>query len=224
MAATNTRDRFRAQVRDEVKQAALRQLAEGGAQALSVNAIGRELGVSGPALYRYFASRDDLLTALVADAYDDFAAALTAAAHRTRRQRTSRRLHAVAVAYREWALAQPHRYRLLFAAPVPGYDAHSHPLVAAAQRSMDVLLDILANLVPPSSPLPAPTSRELSGQLDQWAQARGRTQTAPAVALRGITAWTRLHGLITLEIEGNFASMGLDPALLYEAEVAILAG
>ena len=74
------RERYRAQVRGEVKQAALRQLAESGPAGLSVSAIGKQLGVSGPALYRYFASRDELLTELVIDAYHDLADALSAAA------------------------------------------------------------------------------------------------------------------------------------------------
>src|SRR5580698_7712010 len=74
------RARYRAQVRGEVKQAALSQLAESGPAGLSVSAIGKQLGVSGPALYRYFASRDELLTELVIDAYHDVAHALSAAA------------------------------------------------------------------------------------------------------------------------------------------------
>ena len=74
------RERYRAQVRGEVKQAALSQLAESGPAGLSVSAIGKQLGVSGPALYRYFASRDELLTELAIDAYDDLADALRAAA------------------------------------------------------------------------------------------------------------------------------------------------
>src|SRR6266566_4976413 len=77
------RERYRAQVRSEVKQAAVRQLADSGPAGLSVSAIGKQLGVSGPALYRYFASRDELLTELVIDAYDDLADALRAAASRT---------------------------------------------------------------------------------------------------------------------------------------------
>ena len=76
------RERYRVQVRTEVKQAALRQLAESGPAGLSVSAIGKELGVSGPALYRYFASRDELLTELVIDAYNDLAGALSAAISR----------------------------------------------------------------------------------------------------------------------------------------------
>src|ERR1700722_18859983 len=73
------RARYRAQVRQEVKEAALAQLAAAGPAGLSVTAIGKQLGVSGPALYRYFASRDELLTELVADAYDDLAGACAAA-------------------------------------------------------------------------------------------------------------------------------------------------
>ena len=117
------------------------------------------------------ASRDALLTELVTDAYDDLAAALAQDGDLPR-------------AYRAWALAQPHRYRLLFAAPLPGYDAHQPELVAAAQRSMDLLLEI--------EPDPQ----------------------------RAVTLWSRMHGHVSLEIEGNFASMGLDPEVLYAATIA----
>ncbi|WP_327010221.1 TetR/AcrR family transcriptional regulator [Dactylosporangium sp. NBC_01737] len=190
------RDRFRTQIRDEVKAAALRQLAAGGPQALSINAIAKELGVSGPALYRYFAGRDELLTELIVDAYADLAAALASGA-------------SFAVAYREWALAQPHRYRLLFAAPLPGYDAHGDRLVAAAQEPMNLLIRAL-----PPGPPPPPA---LSAQLSAWASRRGVPDADPAVAARAVELWSRVHGLVSLEIEGNFASMGLDPAPLYDA-------
>jgi AcrR family transcriptional regulator len=218
---TQLRDRFRAQVRDEVKQVALRQLAEGGPQAVSVNAIAKELGVSGPALYRYFASRDELLTELIADAYHDFAAALAAATRRSRRQRPPQRLRALATAYRRWANAQPHRYRLLFTAPLPGYDAQSDRLIAASREAMEVLLDVLAEL--PSTPSAAP--RPLRDQLGEWARDRGLAEVSPGLALLAVTIWSRLHGFASLEIEGNFAAMGLDPDLLFDTEVtAILAG
>ena len=84
------RERYRAQVRGEVKQAALRQLAESGPAGLSISAIGKQLGVSGPALYRYFASRDELLTELVIDAYHDLADALRAAASQPPSHRAAR--------------------------------------------------------------------------------------------------------------------------------------
>jgi AcrR family transcriptional regulator len=130
-----------------------------------------ELGVSGPALYRYFRNRDALLTELVLDAYNDLADALTGADSLPR-------------AYRAWALDQPHRYRLLFTAPLPGYDAHQPSLVAAAQRSMELLLRVEPD-------------RE-----------------------RAVTLWSRMHGHVRLEIEGNFASIGLDPDAPFAATLA----
>jgi AcrR family transcriptional regulator len=198
MTSGGIRDRFRAQMREEVKEAALRQLAEGGAPALSLNAIAKELGVSGPALYRYFAGRDAMLTELILDAYTDLTEALRAAPANLSDQ---------AAAYRSWALAQPHRYRLLFSAPLPGYDAHDERLVAAGQRAMDLLLAT-------AGPGPQPAGPELAAQLTAW------TGTIdPAVALHAVTIWSRLHGFVSLEIEGNFASMGLDPDAMFATAV-----
>lgn len=212
------RDRVRSQTVTEVKQVALRQLEAGGAAAVSVNAIAKELEVSGPALYRYFASRDALLTALIVDAYDDLASHLAAATAPVER---SGRPAAFATAYRSWAVEQPHRYRLLFAAPLAGYDAHARELVAASQAAMDVLLDAVSGLSHPSPrPLPEALDRGLRG----WAASRGVPQAPPDAALRAIHLWARMHGLVSLEIEGNFASMGLDGRTLYESALAEVVG
>jgi AcrR family transcriptional regulator len=185
MTARGIRDRFRAQMRQEVKEAALRQLAEGGPGALSINAIAKELGVSGPALYRYFAGRDALLTELILDAYADLTAALTAAA---------RLPPDLAAAYRSWATAHPHRYRLLFGAPVPGSDPDDERLGDAVRR-------VLTLLFPRADPGPEP---------------------GPAVALRAAGIWGRLHGFVRLEIDGNFRALGLDPDHVFAAEVEAL--
>jgi AcrR family transcriptional regulator len=100
------RERYRAHVRHEVKQAALRQLAESGPAAVSISAIGKQLGMSGPALYRYFASRGELLTELTIDAYHDLADALGAAAGRAPGRDARARLEELGRAYRSGALAQ----------------------------------------------------------------------------------------------------------------------
>jgi AcrR family transcriptional regulator len=202
--AGGIRDRFRTQMRSEIKQLALRQLAAGGPQALSVNAIAKELGVSGPALYRYFDSRDALLTELILDAYADLTAAMA----------TGTDLRTLATAYRAWALAQPHRYRLLFAAPLPGYDAHDPRLVAAATEAMRVLLTVAGSREPGDD--------ELDRQLQEWARGRGLSGVEPGHALDAIIGWSRLHGLISLEIGGNWASMGLDGDRLFAREVDAL--
>ena len=212
------RERYRAHVRHEVKQAALRQLAEAGPAAVSVSAIGKQLGVSGPALYRYFASRDDLITELVIDAYHDLADALSAAASRAPGPDPRARLENLAHAYRSWALAQPHRYRLLFGPPLPGYDAHAERLVDAARRAMIQLLDILREF---SDGTVEPPAEPLASQLAAWAQFRD-PGIDPGTALRAVLIWSRLHGIVSLEIAGNFASMGLDPGQLFETQLATL--
>ena len=214
------RDRYRAQVRAEVKQAALHQLAQSGPAGLSVSAIGKELGVSGPALYRYFASRDELLTELVIDAYNDLAGALSAAISHAPGPEPRARLEAMARGYRSWALAEPHRYRLLFGPPLPGYDAHAQRLVAASEAAMNLLLGILREL---GNRTPAPPSQPLASQLTAWAHAHA-FDVDPAIALRAILIWSRLHGLVSLEIAGNFASMGIDPDQVFEAQLAALTG
>ena len=195
------RERYKDHVRDEVKRVALDQLAAGGPERVSVNAIARELGVSGPALYRYFANRDELLTELTVDAYGDLAAALAGKAT----------VRALATAYRGWALDQPHRYRLLFAPPLPGLDAHSERLVAASQAAMDHVLAVL--------PRDEDAPGKLAGPLRARARSRG-TDTPPGTALTAVLLWSRLHGLVSLELGGNLASMGLDAAELLAAELS----
>jgi len=212
------RERYRAQVRQEVKQAALRQLAESGPAGVSVSAIGKELGVSGPALYRYFASRDELLTELVIDAYHDLADALLAAAGRAPGPEPRARFEALVRAYRAWALAQPHRYQLLFGPPLPGYDAHAQRLVDAAQAVMNLLLETLRELGDGAA---TPPGQPLAAQLPAWAQRHGLDMD-PAIALRGVLIWSSVHGLVSLEIAGNFGSMGIDPDQVFEIQLTTL--
>ncbi|MFF4351154.1 TetR/AcrR family transcriptional regulator [Streptomyces sp. NPDC001530] len=208
------RDRFRAQVRQEVKAAALRQLAEGGPEALSLNAIAKQVGMTGPALYRYFTNRDSLLTELVIDAYGDLASALARAADEATEDGGAR-LTSVVQAYRDWALAEPHRYRLLFRAPLQGYDAQSTSLVEASQPAMNVVLNVVNTLTTPGAPIPeGPAS-----QFQEWMKRHGVEDIPPAVASRTTMLWAHLHGLVSLEIEGNFTSMGIEPTALYDTEV-----
>jgi AcrR family transcriptional regulator len=205
-------------VRAEVKQAALDQLAQAGPAGVSISAIGKQLGISGPGLYRYFASRDELLTELVLDAYHELADALTTAVGHASGQDPRARLEALARAYRSWALAQPHRYRLLFGPPLPGYDAHAQRLVDASWQAMNLLLGILRELGDRAA---APPPQPLASQLAAWAQPYD-PGTSPAAALRAVLIWSRLHGIVSLEIAGNFASMGIDPGQLFEIQLPAL--
>jgi len=214
------RARYRIDTREEAKEIALRQLAEGGIGAVSLNAIGKEMGLTGPALYRYFASRDDLLNGLIIDAYSDLAAVVEGAAQQTGASAPCECLRALAEAFRAWALAQPHRYLLLYGTPVPGYVAPGDT-VPLARRILAPFLETLRAL--PVAEAPAGTHlAALEAQLATWVQATDQQHTSAPALRRGLMAWTRLHGLISLEVEGHFALMGFDPALLYATEVDAL--
>jgi hypothetical protein len=128
---------------------------------------------------------------------------------------------------RGWALAEPHRYLLIYGTPVPGYHAPQEATVAAASM-MAILLDAFSE--PGQSPAGAGAADEAdaSGAFDrhlathrQWAAGH----PAPEAAMRrALTFWTRLHGVVSLEVAGHFAGMGFDPALLYAAEVQAAVG
>jgi len=212
------RARYRAATREEAKEIALRQLASGGPEAISLNAIGKAMGTSGPALYRYFAGRDALLTELIIDAYRDLATTIETAAGHGDPAAPSDKLRALAAAIRAWALAHPHRYLLLYGTPVPGYVAPAGT-VPLARRVLTPLLAVLATL--PQTEATTPTLSALDAQLATWAQQTGQDVDG-SLLRRGLILWTRLHGAISLEVEGHFGDMGFDPALLYDTEVDAL--
>ena len=215
------RARYRIATREEAKGIALHQLAAGGGEAVSLNAIGKEMGISGPALYRYFASRDALLTELIVNAYGDLAAAVEAVARPDDHAAPQERLRALAAALRAWALAQPHRYLLLYGTPVPGYVAPAGT-VLLARRILAPFLGALTAL-PAAASAASPRLTALDAQLAVWARHTNQEIAGP-VLRRGLTWWTRLHGVISLEVERHFQLMGFDPALLFDAEVDALIG
>lgn len=226
--ANPMRARFRAQVRDDVKQAALSQLATGGAQAISLNAIAKELGVSGPALYRYFAGRDELLTALVIDAYQDLRDALahaldTVPPSTPPSPATAGPVARLARAYRHWALAQPHRYELLFKPPIPGYDAHADELATAARSLMGILLAALASSTPA---LEGASGGDIdsAGGPPVYSHDAVLAERGAGSALFGlaVSVWSCLHGVVSLECGGSFAAMQLDADALFDREVEAL--
>ena len=216
--APSRRDRLRAQTLAEIREHGYAQIAEGGPTALSLNGIAKAMGMSGPGLYRYFASRDELLATLVTESYEDLADALEHAAQQARRRAPEARLRAIADAFRAWALAQPHRYRLVFGSSYGSGELEPDRIIPAAHRSMGVLLRALAELTP--EPAPAVRDTILRRQLAEWAANRpDNLQLEPDLLALGVLGWTRLHGVISMEIEGIFEQMGIDPARLYRAEI-----
>jgi len=220
-AASDRRSRRRAWTRAEMKAVAWRQLAEHGVDGVSLNAIAKELGMTGPALYRYVGGRDELLADLVVDAWEELADALERTAEDNADESAARRLGAIGLTYREWAKAQPHRYRLAVQTPLGSGELAPERVIPAAQRGMAAILDAIQAL-PASNRATAEPTGELRAQLETWMQRVGGTSLPPDILLRGILFWSRLHGLISLELDRHITSMQLDPDLLYRAELAEL--
>ncbi|MET9911770.1 TetR/AcrR family transcriptional regulator [Streptomyces sp. NPDC006476] len=208
--AKSPRERYRAQVRTEIKEHAWEQIATAGASALSLNAIAKRMGMSGPALYRYFGGRDELITELVRDAYRSLADTFRATAE------SGADVTALAHALRGWALEDPQRYFLIYGTPAPGYHA-PEDITAIAVEITAVLLDACAEL-PPAGPA-SPFDEHLEGHR-AWAAGH---PAPPAVLHRALAFWTRLHGVLSLELAGHFTGMGFDPARLFAAELDDLA-
>ena len=213
------RDRLRAEALDEIRRHGYAQIAVGGPTALSLNGIAKAMGMSGPAMYRYFASRDELLVTLVTESFEDLAQTLEAAAAAAQDAPPEQRLRAALNAYRGWARANPHRYRLVFGSTYGSGELDPDRIIPAAGRSMAVLLAALADLNP-DTPAPTVDSPALRREIRRWGKVRAGGQVSdPGVLLLGLLAWSRAHGIVSLEIEGFYEQVGVDPELLYDAEI-----
>lgn len=146
-ATLSRRDRYRLATTEEIKHLARRQLAERGPGALSLRTIAREMGVVSSALYRYFASHDDLINALCVDAYSSMADAVTDARDAQLRDDATRRWWAICHRYRRWSLDERVDFTLIHGTPVPGYEAPADVTGPAAGRFTGVLLGVFADAV-----------------------------------------------------------------------------
>jgi AcrR family transcriptional regulator len=205
-AGLTARDRARAQITREIRDEALRQVAADGAQRLSLRAVARSLGMVSSALYRYFPSRDDLLTALIVDAYEALSAGAEAAVAARPRSDFRGRWRACCQAIRGWALAHPHEYALIYGSPVPGYQAPTET-IAPAGRVAAVLGVLISDAcqADPAIALAArrqPLPGQLAAQADAVAEAMAPGVPAPVIA-RVLIAWTQLFGMISLELFGQ---------------------
>lgn len=203
------RERYRAQVRAEIKRHAWEQIAAAGVPALSLNAIAKQVGMSGPALYRYFASRDELITALIRDAYRSIADTVRTAFD------SGADLVGLARVIREWARGDPQRYFLIYGTPVPGYHAPDD-ITAISFEVMAVLLEACG------APSADRTATPFDAHLEDHREWVDGHPAAATTLHRALSFWTRLHGVLSLELAGHFTGMKFDPDLLIADELNTL--
>ncbi|MFG3407015.1 TetR/AcrR family transcriptional regulator [Streptomyces sp. NPDC048142] len=197
------RERARIEVTAAIKDEARKQLAQEGAAKLSLRAVARELGMVSSALYRYFPSRDDLLTALIVDAFDAVGeVAERAAGEHAGTAPPAGRWVAVACAVREWGLAHPHEYALIYGSPVPGYIAPTDT-VGPASRVGLVFIDIVRAAFRADDLTVPPLAPGLRSDAERMA-AEFAPDVPPAAVAALVAAWAQLFGLISFELFGQF--------------------
>ena len=181
-------------------------LAEQGAAALSLRAVARDLGMVSSAVYRYVASRDELLTLLVVDAYTELGDGVDAALAASRGGLDTRFI-AAARAVRAWALAEPARYALLYGSPVPGYEAPAEQTTGPGTRVIRAILALVAagvakgEIAPGAGAVPVP--RPVSADLRRLRAELG-LELDESVLARSVLTWSALFGAVSLEAFGQY--------------------
>jgi AcrR family transcriptional regulator len=195
-AARTRRERLRDEAQAEIGALGMAQVARGGRDALSLSAIARQMGMSGPAIYRYVPSREALLARLVADVFTSLADEIALALSRVAPGDPDRRFRTIGRTYRAWALTHSREY-VLVTTKVTSSEGRGE-MLAATERTLGLAVSALHDLDPAGSP---DRMRSLA-----------------------IVAWQRMHGHLTLELEGLHEAMGVDPAILYEDELDAIVG
>lgn len=186
---------------DEIKTVSRRLMQEQGNASLTLRAVAREMGITPSALYRYFDSRDALLTALIVESYDEVGDVAERAAASTPADADAvTAFMTVAHAFREWSVEHPHAFGLLFGPPVPGYEPPPDTL-ATSLRVARVLLDLLRRCLGSGMRLlfDGPLDPALEAALGDGQQGEFAGLDAPATAL-ALGCWATLLGAISTEV------------------------
>lgn len=192
------RERRRAETIRDIKSLALAQLADVGASGLNLRAIARDLEMSSAGIYRYYASRDDLLITLIVDGFESLGDGLRAATDGVNEE-PERALVAALDGYRRWARESPQLFSLLFTDPVPGFAAPVEgPTTAAVRAALTPVTVAVAGVIDPSW---APTITTTGD---------GPVRYPPDVLVGLIRVFSVVHGFVSLEVFHHLDWAGAD--------------
>ncbi|MEV0382539.1 TetR/AcrR family transcriptional regulator [Nonomuraea sp. NPDC050643] len=222
-ASRTARERVRAELTREITDIARRRLATEGAGGLSLRAVAREMGMVSSAIYRYFPSRDDLLTALIIDGYNALGAAVEQADTTCPPGEFLTRWLAAAHAVRDWAVTHPHEYALVYGSPVPGYQA-PEDTIAARVRDVTVLGRILADAWRAGA-VREPALEAPEGLTAEAEAFHALMPDVPdSVIWTAVTAWTTLYGWVNFEVFGQFNNTIEDRKAAFDHSMRLTAG
>ena len=211
-------------LQEAIKETAWKQIAEYGAPALSLRAIARELKITAPAIYNYFPDRDALVTALIIDAFTSFGDSQLAARDSVPKKHLVGRFKAIGLAYRNWAHTYPQRYQLIFGTPIPGYEHPIEKVFPSSARSIMALFSVVESLrvAGKLTTTASPTvKKEYQAHFDLWRSQIGDVH--PLTHFVAMIIWARVHGIVSLEIQGNLPPFGESGNELYLYELDSIA-
>src|SRR5262245_3050904 len=208
------------QLQEAITEVAWKQIAEYGSPALSLRAIARELKITAPAIYNYFSDRDALVTALIIDAFTSFGDSQLQARDSFPVDDLGERFKAIGLAYRNWAHAYPQRYQLIFGTPIPGYEAPAEKVFPSSARSISALFSVVESFRAAGKLTvdSVPTIKdEYKIHYEMWKAHVGDVH--PLSLFVALVIWARVHGIVSLEIQGNLPPFGKKGDALYLFEL-----
>ncbi|MFI7646417.1 TetR/AcrR family transcriptional regulator [Micromonospora sp. NPDC049460] len=223
MPAPSRRERLRTATVAEIKDGARRLLVTGGVEAVSLRAIARDMGMTAPAIYRYFPSLEALVAALAGDLYDELRLRLEAARDDAGAEPVDQLL-AMGRAFRSWSVAHPTEFGLMFGARAPGLDVFvddcadpDHPGARFGAVFVQPIFELWHRAPFPTPPAELLQER-LGGRLEPLRLSHGEVPIEVAYAL--LSGWTRLYGLVAMEVFGQLAWAVTEAEALFELELA----
>lgn len=208
---------------EAIKETAWQQIASDGAATLSLRAIARQLEITAPAIYNYFPRRDNLVTALIVDAFISLGESQENALRGLDETDFESQITALGLGYHDWAITYPQRYQLIFGTPIPNYKAPTEITISAAAASLVPLTETL-QACRSAGRLKidryAPMSPELKIMLDAWSKFTGGTDIE--VLYTALVFWSRVHGLVSLEIGQQFPAQITAPVEIFRREISNL--
>jgi AcrR family transcriptional regulator len=207
----------------QIKAVARQQMAEHGTAGLSLRGIARELGITAPAIYNYFPRLEDLITALIVDAFNSLAEAMEAAEAAAPTDRPYDKIMALCLGYREWAIAHPTIFQLIYGNPIPGYQAPEELTIPLARRPFlglfrwFILAHQTGELTIPAEYQAVPA--DMTAGIASWKRLSGIEMPDALLGLL-MSGWARIHGAVLLELFGHLEPLvgGGGSFYLYELE------
>lgn len=217
----NKRSQMRDEIIQAIKAAAWQQMTEQGTAGLNLRQIARDLGVTAPAIYTYFPSRDDLITALIVDAFTQMGDAMEQAANQAADHPLMRMLAGV-YAYRQWAVENPVGFQLIYGNPIPGYSAPAEITTPLSRRQMGVLAYWFGEAIKAGDVELAQIEASLDGvilaQIRSYGEESG--MPGPPAMIYWLTrGWAHIHGMVMLEIFHHSPNLVGDAERFYKQEM-----